>query len=190
MGTTAVVAELFVGGVQTLTWLGLIAATVFGPDALWRLAKDPPAALSALALAAAYALGVVFDRLWDSAMDWWKGDEAKKHCPKPITRTDELRREVYGVDPGAAAELVNYTRSRMRVTRASFFNGALITASGLAFLILRIESVRPWQCTLAAAAGLLFCWACGFAHEKLRCTYDHALEVHGGRIAGRSPSAT
>jgi hypothetical protein len=114
MGTTALFAELVVGGLLTLTWIALSVMTFLGPSRLAPLADSSPVA-AAFLLAVAYALGVVFDRVWDWLLDatglqrWLRA----RRRDVQDSATDRQRRRVYGGDPKTAVEFVNYHRSRM-----------------------------------------------------------------------------
>ena len=79
MGTTALFAELVVGGVLTLTWMLLLAMTALGPFRFTPLPEISPTLTAGLLFAVAYALGVIFDRVWDFLLDvtglqiWFRG---------------------------------------------------------------------------------------------------------------------
>lgn len=177
MGTTALFAELVVGGVLTLTWMVLFAMTALGPSRLAFLLEGSYL-LAGFFMAVAYALGVVFDRVWDFLLDvtglqkWFRG---RSEISAKVSTGDRKRRQVYGADPKTAAEFVNYHRSRMRVARASLFNFVLITASGLSLLAVRYGGVGTTEFALAAAAGGVLCAASALALRDLCRSYDRVL---------------
>ncbi len=179
MGTTALFAELVVGGVLTLTWMLLFAMTALGPSQVTPLL--PVSSLTAgFLLALAYALGVVFDRVWDFLLDvtglqaWFRGRPGPRGR---LSEEDRRRRRVFGADPKTAVDFVNYHRSRMRVARASLFNFAMITLSGLSLLAVRYGGVGTTEFALAAVTGLGLCAASALALWKLGRTHDRVLEI-------------
>jgi hypothetical protein len=180
MGTTALFAELVVGGVMTLTWMFLLAVTVLGPSRFAPLLEIPPPVAAGLLLALAYAMGVVFDRVWDSLLDvtglqlWFRGGP---QMATPVSDWERKRRRVFGADSTTAVEFVNYHRSRMRVARASLFNFTLITASGLAYLMVRYGGVGTAEFALAAVTGGLLCAASALALRNLGRSHDRVLEI-------------
>jgi hypothetical protein len=179
MGTTVLFAELVVGGVLALTWMLLLAMTALGPSRLVPLLQGSPLAAGFL-LALAYAVGVVFDRVWDFLLDitgiqvWLRG---RYVAVARVSETERKRRRVFGADPKTAVEFVNYHRSRMRVARASFFNFALITASGWALLAVRGEGVGTTEFVLVGIGGGILCAASALALWKLGRTHDRVLDI-------------
>jgi len=179
VGTTALFAELVVGGVLTLTWMALFVITALGPSRL-----TPPfessSVTAGLLLAVAYALGVVFDRVWDFLLDvsgvqkWLRG---RKSDVVLDSKLDRQRRQVFGADPKMAMEFVNYHRSRMRIARASIFNFSLITASGMTLLAVRYGGVQTPEFAMAGAAGCVICSASALALLKLGRSHDRVLGI-------------
>jgi hypothetical protein len=179
MGTTALFAELVVGGLLTLTWLALTVATVLGPSRFTSI-TDAPAVAAGLVLAVAYALGVVFDRVWDWVLDATGLQKWLRYRPQVAdTAADRQRQKVYGADPKLAVEFISYHRSRMRVARASLFNFALITVSGLAPVGGSIRWVGTIEFALVGVAGAVLCVASFVALCKLGRTHDRVLQIFG-----------
>lgn len=84
---------------------------------------------------------------------------------------------MYGADPKTAVDFVNYHRSRMRVARASFFNFALISVSGMSLLAIRYGGVETAEFALAAAGGCILCYASTLALWKLGRTHDRVMGI-------------
>jgi hypothetical protein len=63
MNLTALIAELFVGGVLCLLWLALLLSACFDSRVLVAFLKDNPVGGPAVFSVIAYALGVIFDRV-------------------------------------------------------------------------------------------------------------------------------
>lgn len=190
MGTTALFAELVVGGVLTLTWMGLLAMTFLGPARIAPLLNGSTLTTGFL-LAVAYALGVVFDRLWDSLLEvtglqrWLRGKYVGRKVEE-MSETDRMRCRVFGSDPKTAVEFVNYHRSRMRVARATFFNSVLITGAGLALLGVHYGGLGTAEFAMAAGAGGALCIASGLAMWKLARTHDQVLYIVSMEVAEKS----
>jgi hypothetical protein len=192
MGTTALFAELLVGGILTLTWIALLAMTFLGPSRVTPLLAGSPLT-TGLFLALAYALGVVFDRVWDALLDVKGFQGWLRHRTGPsekVRAAEELRRNVFGKDAKIAAEFVNYHRSRMRVARASLFNFALITVSGMALLAVRFGGIGTAEFTLAGVAGGLLCSASALAFYELARNYERVLEISSPVKDNSQPSSS
>lgn len=179
MSTTALFAELVVGGILTLTWIGISAMTVVGSPQITRLFGGSSITVGIL-LALAYALGVVFDRVWDFLLDitgvqqWLRGRSGPVEMQ---TENDRLRRRLFLADAKAAVDFVDYHRSRMRVARASVFNFGLITVSGMCFLAVRCGGVCTVEFALAGLGGVGLCGASGLALWKLTRSHDRVLRI-------------
>jgi hypothetical protein len=178
MGTTALFAELVVGGLLTLTWIILFALAALGIDRAIPTWTTSPLVVGFL-LAVAYALGVVFDRLWDWTLDVTGLQKWVRTRPKGAVDTDldRQRRRVFGADPKVAAEFINYHRSRMRVARASLFNFALITAGGLTLVGVRFGGVWTTEFATIGILGALLTIASVLALKNLGRTHDRVLEI-------------
>ena len=181
MGTTALFAELAVGGVLTLTWMFLLAMTALGPPRVSPLLAMTTSPLTAgFLLAVAYALGVVFDRVWDFLLDVTGLQGCFRGQPGPtavVSEAERKRRQVFGAHSKTAAEFVNYHRSRMRVARASLFNFALITVNGLVLLAVRYGGVATAEFALAGVAGSGLCAASALALWNLGRSHERVLEI-------------
>lgn len=144
MTTTALFAELVVGGVQTMGWLFILATLWHSPGRLLSVVRPLSAAEGFILLVFAYALGVVFDRLWDAALKPIS-QRLKKSILKHPNRADRIRAQLFSTDQPQAA-FIDYIRSRLRVTRATLCNSllaALISAS-----VHFWRASEPWADTL------------------------------------------
>ena len=169
MSTTALFSEILVGGILALTWLVLGTMGILEKRSLVELIGEHSLALGAVLLAYSYALGVVFDRLWDVLTK-----PIDRHVRSRLGLTDDslraLRREVVA-SGGHALEFLEYIRSRMRIARALLCNAVLIGAAA-AFWIYRAQGMDPFAplglilFSTAAATLLSF-----FAFQKLLKTY-------------------
>jgi|GEM_PF-1501981 len=177
MSTTAVFAELLVGGLQTLVWLTLLVMIVLGPSVLGPLAEAP--SLSVIGVVAiAYPIGVLFDRVWDLLLkllliERWVEKRAKRSAGvKVLEEEDEFlstRRMILQSDPRVPVDVIHYNRSRMRVARASMFNVLLITVGALLLATVRFQHMKI--IILVLAVGLLLLFASAVAYYDLKKSY-------------------
>ncbi|MFQ5964764.1 MAG: hypothetical protein ACE5KZ_10825 [Candidatus Scalinduaceae bacterium] len=184
MNTTAIFAELVIGGLQTLTWLSLIGMTVLGPKTFSPIINAPSVSV-VIIVAISYGLGVVFDRIWDFILDKSGLDDHIKAPAKSSTAAREAktedefhttRQKIFSADPKMAVEFVNYNRSRMRVARSSVFNFALITITGLILLGVYC-GIKTKAFIFVGAGGTLLTVACGMAYYDLRKSYYRVLHI-------------
>jgi hypothetical protein len=186
---TAVIAELVVGGLLSLTWLTLFAMSALGPSRVTSVSDN--SSLSAVFLVGlSYALGVVFDRVWDVFLDrtgldsWIRRSAGTNRAGAKYRESDNdrLRRNVYGNDPKNAAAYVEYNRGRMRVARACSFNFPLITIAGLLLIGVHFGGVVTKEFVLVLCAGSGVTYAAWTAYKNLRRMYDRVLRVAGGGV--------
>ncbi len=149
METTAVFAEIIVIGIQACVWLALLVAWAFGAD--WidlEGLKGWEALATIFAVAVAYTLGVVVDRVADFVDDpvlrWtrnlaaWLGGKRATKGPAETSRArfrESRVRVLHAV--GALAAFLEYQRSRQRIARGTLFNLPLILVFGHLFLARR-----------------------------------------------------
>lgn len=140
----------------------------------------PPTMATALLLVLAYALGVMFDRVWDFLLDafglqiWFRGGP---QASGPSSYWEKKRRRVFGADAKTAVEFVNYHRTRVRVARASLFNFTLIALSGMALLLVRFGGIATLEFALVGLTGALLCAASALALRNLGRGHDRVLVV-------------
>jgi hypothetical protein len=190
MKTTAIFAELVIGGLQSIVWILLIVATVIDPIPFTWAAKVPSLTILAL-LAVSYSLGVIFDRLWDKLLDKFGINNLakkkaifiveEKKCTIESKKINDLREMVYKRDATSAIGLAKYSRSRMRVARASMFNFALITIVALVLVTKRIGIVNS-TFMLVLVLGTLLCATSALAYWRLSTWEVRVLYTAGGRI--------
>ena len=190
MSTTAIFAELVVGGLQSLAWLLLLVMVVLGVPASIPTAGSWPVD-AGIVLSVAYTFGVLFDRLWDVILSMTRIDQFVRRSNRAIqlTQMDLQRRRIFNRDAAVAAEFVNYNRCRMRVARASMFNFILITvfACILAFQLDQQLGSGAW--IVIALVGLGLTGVAIVAYVSLSRTYERCLQV-ASDYEVMSPSAT
>jgi hypothetical protein len=186
---TAVIAELVVGGLLSLTWLALIAMAVLGPSRVTSVLDN--SSLSAVFLVGlSYPLGVVFDRVWDVLLDvtgldpWIRRASGTNRAGAKYRASDNdrLKRNIYDKDPKNAAAFLEYNRGRMRVARACLFNFPLITIAGLLLIGVHFGGMGTKEFVLVFFAGVGLTYAAWTAYKDLRRMYDRVLRVAGGDV--------
>lgn len=157
MSTTAIFAEILIVGLEASVWLLLLFFSFYPPDSAWleRL-KDWEYLVTVLVLAAAYALGILVDRVSDSVFTWlldslkktrlkewipyWRDAQKEKKPEKlSIMRLRMMERE------DGRIKFLEYQRSRLRIARATVVNlFCLLLASALFFYRSSILLTKDW----------------------------------------------
>lgn len=144
MSTTALVIEHLITGLQAAIWLSLLVLAAFGWN--WinlSVLKDFTTILTFVGLATVYPIGIFVDELADFAFKPW------------MKRIRKRRFRLEGFDPGNLdlttmnllqrtddeflKSYFNYIRMRIRVSRSTAINLALITITSLIFTIVRFR---------------------------------------------------
>lgn len=165
MTTTAIFAELLVIGFQTALWITLFALAGLGIDPLKDLLptlEKWAALLSIVAVALAYTLGVIVDRLTDMAYTKWfmKREWFKKLLVlrKQESKFSWQRLFIY-VQSGQPSQFMEYSRSRIRIARSSIANIMLMALSVVTFMQLNSlpssDAVRNFFSLIILAASAL-----------------------------------
>ncbi len=155
MTTTALFVELLVGGVQTLVWVTLLTLACCGPDHIEGIIAQQSLGSGVILILLAYAIGVVFDRLWDLVLKPIDRMIRKRIAPEP-GRVDRIRALLFSKDE-TKVSFVEYIRSRMRIARATVCNSVMIAVS--AFTVRTAHHHEPctsWMACLAVFALVLF----------------------------------
>lgn len=191
MPTIAVLAELLVVGLQSLAWLYLGIALVFGADRLDLafIERYQEAALLAL-VALSYTTGVVVDRIADSvsmglskAIARVRGGTVEEPGKDGRDRSFPEMRLMMLTAGGGIAEYLGYMRSRLRIARSTAFNLAITCVLLAAHALGLGQGVRILSDT--AMAALAFVGACyvaaAWATRRIGATYDKRL-VESNRL--------
>lgn len=106
MDTTPIFAEILIIGLEALVWIVLAVATIVGPGALdvGPLASNEGLAVL-LVVAAAYALGVAFDRAADSFLllvDPWVDYRTPLYRRRAVEHMNTMRIRLMAPDLGVA----------------------------------------------------------------------------------------
>ena len=155
MSITALIAELFVGGALCLTWIMLIIGACIDIGPMLSFIRENQVSGTILVSVAIYAIGVVFDRIWDVTLSPITHWIERKHYPQK----EELwraRKEIFGKEK-IGSEFVNYNRSRMRIARAMTCNGLLVTIATLLYYF--CHNPAPLKATIwvIICVGFMLC---------------------------------
>lgn len=157
MSTTSLFVELLIIGYMAEAWLAVLLVALLGPGA-------PRAALAAMNAAAllaalivtsfAYFLGVLMDRVSDTALCHWDVVSRRRLRQKHEPSLLDMQATLFVRCPESVARF-GYQQSRLRVVRSGVFNVAFLLASFL-LLVATQPSLRPtstivWTLSLIGA---------------------------------------
>ncbi len=176
MSTTLLFAELLIIGLQTTVWLSLLIMDIWGYKWLSALQtiglSDWQTVIVVLALSFVYVLGITFDRFADLIFSRWDKrirDKIIPNAPLPIA----VMRFELGKDNEYLNRQFEYTRSRIRIARASSINFALTTLLAILFVLIHLQG-NPGQIGylifLLVFGGFLVCITL-YTWHKLERTY-------------------
>lgn len=145
MTITSLFVEIVVGGVHTLLWIGILILAFTGYQSI-DFEKLLNINLAIPALALAYILGIVMDRLSDTVFmrqdlrlrDTYRERFKSEAFPSFLSMRFSIlhqSKEIY--------EQLEYTRSRLRIARTAVLNFALTTLTLLSFTWLQAGKAVP-----------------------------------------------
>jgi hypothetical protein len=202
MATTLLFAELLIIGMQVVVWLAILIVDVFGIE--W-LAGVPLQDVSvwqipflAVGFSVAYVLGILFDRIADSVFLPWDARLRKRILGNQAPSVGVARFEL-AKDNERLHTYFEYTRSRVRIARASALNIGLTAVLSMVLVLTRIPGLAATDRTsLAAFVAILGCvlvLSSVFAWQKLMVgyftfvkTYQSRYRQPSCRAYGRQPS--
>lgn len=145
MSTTSIVAEILIAGLQALGWVTGVVLTVFGTG--WvpvEAGSGWVPLLTVLAIAIAYTLGVIVNRVADTFLGWLRGE--------PGFGRERLR--VLELD-SAVSRFIEFQRSQLRVARATAVNTACGLVAWTLFILVRTDVAGSARGAGALVAGEL-----------------------------------
>jgi hypothetical protein len=152
LGTTAIVAEILIVGLQAAAWISLVLMSVFGTRWVHAAVQDSGTLVAVLVIAAAYVLGVIVDRLSDTAVRAVQGRGEKDSKPGTVGKK-RLYVMAYG---GEMGEFLEYQRSRLRIARATVFNMVFALPAAALFAMVRGNALTDPGRVRLLAAGVVF----------------------------------
>ncbi len=157
MKTTALLIEHLITGIQAAVWIALIAVSYFGPAQLKLDAiKGFEAVAALLVLSIVYPVGVFVDNLADFLLKNWseKIRDKRMHAENLQGSSLVIMKVLKDTDDDYLKAYISYIRTRMRISRSTAFNFALITISALVFTVTRLNSLphqQFWQLVMFEA---------------------------------------
>ena len=181
MSTTLLFAELLIIGVQAGIWLLLLVLNLTGLDWLQRIqfvaVADWQALIVVILLSLLYVLGIIVDRVADSIFSRWEF----RITIETLRELKELKlplvvlRFATSKDDEHLNHQYEYNRSRMRITRASSVNFALITVFALSLIFVHGQSLPDalkWRLSIVVfILGTLLTFAAVYSWRKLMRGY-------------------
>ena len=147
MNTTLIFAELLVIGAEGMIWITLLFISVFGIAPLENFMsyfKDWQGGVYFTALALVYVLGVILDRFADSVFrnqENQVGQDIAGDLPEKIV----VIRYSLGTENNYLNQQLEYTRTRMRIARASTINLPLTAFIASFYIYCRLPSIDAYS---------------------------------------------
>lgn len=188
MSTTSLFVDLLISGIQVAMWLCLLVGCILGADtSILGKIKEWDAVLAVLLLPIVYPVGIFIDNLADDLL-------------RPINR--RIRRRLLLDETSTVMKLLSetkddflsryfdYVRTRIRISRSSALNFALITLFGELFVWMRWQpsfgaKQGVWMGMIALLGGLLTSLAV-FSWYRITTTFSKKL-AYGLTLIGDEP---
>jgi len=188
MSTTSLFVDLLISGIQVAIWLCLLVGCILGVDtSILAKIKEWDAVLAVLLLPIVYPVGIFVDNLADDLL-------------RPINR--RIRRSLLLDETSTVMKLLSetkddflsryfdYVRTRIRISRSSALNFALITLFGELFVWMRWQpsfgaKQGVWMGMIALIGGLLTALAV-FSWYRITTTFSKKL-AYGLTLVGDEP---
>lgn len=169
MATTSLFVELIVIGTGAALWIILLGLTIFGYEWITYDRFSQVLSVHSLipVLSVIYVLGIVTDQIAGGLLDRFTQHLREKH----FATVDDyyMARASLAMKTDTLTELVEYSRSRVRICRGWLLNSGLILVF-LNLFIWRALSDRTVQFKLSIFASVVLAiigWACGRAWYSL-----------------------
>ena len=182
MGTTLLFVELLVTGLQSSVWVFLIFVMLFGGNWVNLIDFEKLSAWTTLltffVLSFSYALGIVMDRVADFVFNKWNKRIGKKVIPN-VNRSFSAMRFELGEDNESLNNQFEYTRSRMRIARASSINFTLIAIFSLVNVIIHLDLARNLKTKAIITiilVGIFFISLAIYTWRELTTTYYELIK--------------
>ena len=146
MSTTSLFVDLLISGIQVAIWLGLLVGCVLGADPkLLARAKEWDTVLAVLLLPVVYPVGIFIDNLADDLLRPI-GRRIRKGFS--LDETPSVMKLLARTKDEGLSRYFEYVRTRIRISRSSALNFALITIFGELFIWLQ------WKPAFGDSQGL------------------------------------
>ncbi len=165
MNTTLIFAELLIIGLEGGIWFFFLIFSLFGIndlDKFLNAIREWQLIVVTIAIPLLYVLGIILDRMADIL---FKARERTldREIAGDLSVSVPVMRFTLGTKNDFLNQQLEYTRTRMRIVRASVVNFALIAISISIFLLTHLTSVAAktrWQyVTITVILGLVMSYA-------------------------------
>ncbi|MET8223049.1 hypothetical protein [Streptomyces sp. NPDC005301] len=182
---TAMFVEVLVIGIGALTAIVLLLIALIGPTATAKLAPVAgSSAATGVALAAAYALGILIDRAADTVLTPYRRRLRTRFFS---SSSDYAKARLRLTDFPVLAARADYARSRMRICRGWLLNSlALIVTADLAMLRYSFDHRLLTLCT-TSGFGVLSAYGFYRAWRALTVTGYRKLAEQTATLPTTSP---
>ena len=165
MNTTMLFVELLIIGLEGGIWLLFLVLSILGTNGVpkaYATIKEAQALTIAITLPILYVIGILLDRCADRLFKA-KEKEIERDIVGKSSVTVPVMRFSLGTENDFLNQQLEYTRTRMRIVRASSLNFVLIALNSSIFILTRITSVsisiRWGYVALIVFVGLMFAFA-------------------------------
>jgi hypothetical protein len=154
MATTVLFVEHLITGLQAAVWIGLIIFSCFGFD--WvklDVVKDFESVAIVLLLSFVYPIGLFVDNFADAILKNWSERIRDQRMKKENLEGGSLliMKVLKDIDDDYLKAYIGYVRTRMRISRSTAVNFALITITSLIFTSTRLTTLPQSQFILLLA---------------------------------------
>jgi len=157
MNTTVLFVELLIIGFQGGIWILFLILSVFGYKWLLGLQStgisDWQTLITIFLLSMLYVLGIIIDRTADAIFSGWSKRIKKRVFPDSDAPTSAIR---FGFTNEYLNRQIEYTRTRMRIARASSVNFALTTIFAVVFIATQLQGISDTERLRYLAFTLIF----------------------------------
>ncbi len=172
MTTTAVFAEILAIGIQACVLLAVAVAAFVDLGPALSAVGGWEALMTIAFLAIAYVVGVIVDRLADTALTPLR-NRVSDHDTG--TRARMRRRVLAEATP--LSSFLEYQRSRMRLMRGTILNLVIAVPVANAFLLFRLAEANPGHFVVVNLVTIGLLLACVFAFVEIVRAQDKWLDL-------------
>ncbi len=190
MNTTNLFVELIVIGLGAAIWIALLALSLLGTG--WTPTLEKLFSLNYLlpTIAVIYVLGIVLDRVADAGFEKLWSSKLRNRWFQNINDYYRSRRLVYSGSE-RLGDLLEYSRSRMRISRGWALNSALIFIAFNLFMTLQPPAVenKSLLWIVGAVALALLTYGSHFAWRNLSIAEFRKVKQHADYVSGQRTSS-
>lgn len=163
MNTTLIFAELLVIGVEGLVWIIFLILSLFGIDPIGKILMffdGWETGFYFIVLTMVYVFGVILDRFADSLFRVTE-ERIRKETVGDLSDRFVVIRYSLGKQNEYLNQQLEYTRTRMRIARASAINLPITAVFAAAFIFFRLNTISP-QLQCSYILSILFAGALSY----------------------------